>query len=80
MKKLILLQATSDGSCRTIRSTYGKLGGVMRSQMTAEPLRLYCKYIMKKLTLLQATSNGVSRTIRANYYKQGGQMLSATMV
>ena len=27
MKKLILLQATSDGSCRTIRSTYGKLGG-----------------------------------------------------
>ena len=44
----------------------------MRSQMTAEPLRLYCKYIMKKLTLLQATSNGVSRTIRANYYKQGG--------
>lgn len=44
----------------------------MRSQMTAEPLHLYCKYIMKRLTLLQATSNGVSRTIRANYYKQSG--------
>ena len=27
MKKLILLQATNDGSYRTIRSTYGKLGG-----------------------------------------------------
>lgn len=36
MKRLILLQATSDGSCRTIRSTYGKLGGGVSRTLKAQ--------------------------------------------
>lgn len=46
MKKLVLIQATSDGSCRTIRSTYGKLrgGNAVPNDGRASPFILEINY------------------------------------